>query len=47
MDYEMCEECGCVFVARSDSPVLGVDEAQRELISFFRAFAARSAAPRD
>ncbi|MHB8874175.1 MAG: zf-TFIIB domain-containing protein [Myxococcaceae bacterium] len=43
--YEMCEECGCIFVAGTETPSANAEAAHRELVSFFRAFAAKKARP--
>ena len=41
--YEMCEECGCIFVAGGGAPIAGPEAAQRELVAYFRTFAAKKA----
>jgi Zn-finger nucleic acid-binding protein len=41
--YELCEDCGCVFIDGDSAPTGDAEAAQRGLVTFFRRFAAEKA----
>jgi hypothetical protein len=39
--YELCEECGCVFIDAESAPQGDLEAAKRGLVAFFRLFAVK------